>query len=91
MQLTREDLINEIEYYKKRIVVIQTELENFLKYLDQAVFKKGFFFCTPGKANVSSAFHRAFSTLSDHEKTDYYLICLKTVHNISNNETEIEP
>lgn len=88
MQLTRQDLINEIEYYKKRIVVIQTELENFLKYLDQVVFKKTFLFCSPGKANVSSAFHRAFSTLSDHEKTDYYLVCLKIIHSINTNETE---
>lgn len=66
MQLSRQDLINEIEFYKKRISVSRSELENFLKYLDQVVFKRSFLFCSPEKASLSKDFERAFDTLSDH-------------------------
>lgn len=84
MQLSRQDLIDEIDFYKKKISVSQSELENFLKYLDQEVFKRSFIFCSPDKASASKDFERAFNTLSDHEKTDYYLVCLKIVYAISN-------
>lgn len=51
----------------------------FLQYLDQTVFKRGVFFCGPARVNETPEFMRAFNTLDQIEKADYYLCCLKIV------------
>jgi hypothetical protein len=75
-----EEIINEIIAIKKKLETGSTELENYLQYLDQLVFKRsGFAFCGPSKASVTPEFARAISTLNDIEKAEFYLASLRIV------------
>jgi len=52
--MKEDDILKEIQAIKKIINVSSTELENFLQYLDQNVFKKkAFSFCGPSAATSS--------------------------------------
>lgn len=88
MQHSSSFLLGEIKLYKDKITVRSTELEYFLKYLDEKVNKKTFLFCSPGKASVAPSFARAFQTLNQREQQDYYLACLKIVYDF-NQQKEI--
>lgn len=83
MQLSSSDILIEIKLYKSKITVKSTELENFLKYLDDTVFNHSHFFCNPNKGTVAPSFLRAFKTLTDKEQANYYLACLKIVYELS--------
>jgi hypothetical protein len=80
------DIVSEILIIKKRIYVESTELDSFLQYLDQAVFKRGFLFCGPARITETPEFMRAFNSLSSVEKADYYLCCLKIVQELLKKE-----
>jgi hypothetical protein len=77
MQLSSSDILTEIKLYKTKIIIKSTELDSFLKYLDDTVFKRSYFFCNPNKETATPSFSRAFGTLSNMEQADYYLACLK--------------
>lgn len=83
---TENDIAKEILSLKKKIYVTSSELEYFLQYLDQTVFKRGFSFCGISKCSETPEFMRAFGTLTALEKGDYYLCCLKIVHELNKNE-----
>jgi len=51
--------------------------------LDQVVFKTIFFFCSPNKVSLTPSFERAFATLNDIEKADYYLSTLKIIYDLN--------
>jgi hypothetical protein len=37
---------------------------------------------------MTPSFERAFLTLNEHERADYYLTCLKILHEINHNKPE---
>jgi hypothetical protein len=61
---SEHDITREILLLKKKINASSLELENFLQYLDQNVFKRTFSFCGPAKATETPEFMRAFGQLS---------------------------
>jgi hypothetical protein len=83
---TENDILKEILALKKKIYVTSSELDYFLQYLDQTVFKKGFSFCGTGRCSESPEFMRGFGSLSSLEKADYYLCCLKIIHELNKGE-----
>lgn len=90
MPLSSSEIMAEITLYKSKISPVSSEMENFLKYLDDIVFKRSFFFCSPGRGTMAPSFTRAFGTLTDIEKADYYLACLKIVFDLTKSKGVLE-
>lgn len=89
---SEHDLTKEILLLKKKINISSLELENFLQYLDQNVFKRTFAFCGPARVTETPEFMRAFGQLSSIEKADYYLYSLKLMRELSKkDEVALEP